>query len=45
MKNFLGAYQSGLVASISSFKYITDNNNIYENIGVPLLLLGDDGSE
>lgn len=45
MKYNVETYQSGTVANISSFKYVTSNNNTYTNIGVPLLVLGDDGSE
>jgi hypothetical protein len=45
MKTNSQTYQSGLVANISSFKYITDTKDVYKNIGVPLLLLGDVGSE
>jgi hypothetical protein len=44
-------YQPGLVANISSFYYERENQEKEPNspylvsIGVPILLLGDDGSE
>jgi len=38
-------YQNGKVANISAFKYTNGSTTQYENIGVPLLLLGDEGKE
>jgi hypothetical protein len=45
MKNNTDTYQSGKIANITSIKYSSGSSSYYENIGVPLLLLGDDASE